>query len=81
MATAREELHQLTDTLPDSVVEELAALARDLGQQVEDGGVEVVTDPEEIAIILDASRADYDGPSYTAEQVKAELARLREARR
>ncbi len=80
MATAREELHLLTDTLPDSVVEELAALARELGQQVENGGVGEVADPEEIAIVLDALRDDGTEPELTAEEAKAYLAECRRLR-
>jgi hypothetical protein len=48
MATARDELRRLSESLPDAAVEELADVCRVLERQIAAGEVEDVTDAEEV---------------------------------
>jgi hypothetical protein len=73
MATAREELHRLADSLPDPVVEELASVGRTLEQQVSAGEIEEVTDPYEAEIVRHALTQTADEPTFTPEQAKTYL--------
>lgn len=73
MATARDELRRLAESLPDAVAEELADVGRVLERQVAAGDIEEVTDPEEARIVLEALADNRDEPELTPEQAKAYL--------
>ncbi len=73
MATARDELRRLAESLPEAAVEELADVGRVLERQLAAGEVEDVTDPEETKIVLEALRETPDEPELTPEQAKAYL--------
>jgi len=73
MATARDELRRLAESLPDPAVEELADVGRVLERQIAAGEVENVTDPEEAKIVLGALHDTPDEPELTPEQAKAYL--------
>ncbi len=75
MATARDELRRLAESLPEAAAEELADVGRVLERQIAAGEVEDVTDPEEATIVLGAL---HDTPDelellITPEQAKAYL--------
>jgi len=72
MATARDELRRLSETLPDAAVE-LADVGRVLERQIAAGEVEDVTDPGEAKIVLGALQDAPDEPELTPEQAKAYL--------
>ena len=73
MATARDELRRLAESLPDPVVEELAAVGRTLEQQASAGEIEDVTDPQEAEIVRTALHDAADEPEFTPEQAKTYL--------
>ncbi len=73
MATARDELRRLSESLPDAVVEELADVGRVLERQIAAGEIENVTDPEEVKIVLGALNDTPGEPELTPEQAKAYL--------
>lgn len=79
MSTTREELHRLVDQLPDQAVQELIDVVRELAHPTE-ADYEEVTDPDEVAIVLDALHDDPDEPEYTAEEAKRYLAERRRGR-
>jgi hypothetical protein len=71
MATARDELHRLADSLPDPAVEELASVGRTLEQQVSAGENEEVMDPQEAEIVRHALGDTGDEPDFTPERARA----------
>ncbi len=73
MATARDELRRLSESLPDAAAEELADVGRVLERQIAAGEVEDVTDPEEAKIVLGALHDTPDEPELTPGQAKAYL--------
>jgi hypothetical protein len=73
MATARDELRRLADSLPDPVVEELASVGRTLEQQAAAGESEEVTNPEEAEIVRHALHDAANEPDFTPEQAKTYL--------
>ena len=73
MATARDELRRLLESLPDAAVEELASVGRALERQIAAGDIEDVSDPEEIDIVLGALHDRPDEPELTPEQAKSHL--------
>ena len=73
MATARDELRRLSESLPDAAVEELADIGRVLERQVAAGEVEDVSDPEEVEIVLGALHDAPDESELTPEQAKSYL--------
>jgi|GEM_PF-1718312 hypothetical protein len=80
MLTARDELRLLAERLPESVIEELAAIGRLLEQQTRCGDIEDVTDPEEIAIVREALLDGGSGVEFTLQQAKEELVARRPVR-
>ena len=70
MATARDELRRLAESLPDPVVEELAAVGRTLEQQAAAGEIEEVTDLQEAEIVQQALHDAADQDEFTPEQAK-----------
>lgn len=75
--STRERLHRLVDELPEAAVEELIVVAHQLATAPPDQSVEVVTDPEEEAVVLDSLAEDADEPVFTLEEAKAFLTRHR----
>ncbi len=73
MATARDELCRLAESLPEAAAEELADVGRVLERQIAAGEVEDVTDPEEATIVLGALHDTPDELELTPEQAKAYL--------
>ncbi len=73
MATARDELRRLAESLPEAAVEELADVGRVLERQIVAGEVEDVTDPEEAKIVLGALHDRPAEPELTPERAKAYL--------
>ena len=80
MATARETLRQLSDALPDRVVEELVAIAMTLRHQALAEEVEEAMDDEEAAIVRDALADPYPHADFTPDEAKAYLASRRKSR-
>ena len=75
--STREQLHRLVDELPEAAVEELIVVPHQLATVPPDQSVEVVTDPEEDAMVLESLAEDPDEPTFTLEEAKAFLAHHR----
>ena len=75
--STRERLHQLVDELPEAAVEALIVVAHQLAAVPQDPNVEVVTDPEEEAVVLDSLAEDPDEPTFTLDEAKAFLTQYR----
>jgi hypothetical protein len=73
MATARDELRRLSESLPDEAVEELASVGRALERQIAAGHVEDVSDPEEVDVVLGALHDTPDEPELTPGEAKSYL--------